>query len=186
MKRSLTVLLLAFCSASAFAQQPGKWYAGLDIGQTTLDRSGTPAVSVDDTAVSYAVLAGYRFSRFFALEAGYMDFGEFGIQDSRSSSQGFMLNTRVIWPVARHFELDALLGGTWLSRDMSLGGSSFDASGFVPKLGIGFGVPVNEHLAFNFEWTQNLEWDLGFQTDPDFELFTEDTSTYSLGVRWRF
>jgi hypothetical protein len=188
MKRSLvTILALAMCSASAFSQQPGTWYAGLDIGQATLDRNGTNLAELDDTSVSYAVLAGYRFSRFFALEGGYTDFGDFSLQGTRSSSQGFMINTKGIWPIAKHFELEALLGGTFLSRDVSTsGGSSISASGFVPKVGIGFAVPVNERLAFNFGWTQNIDWDIGIQTDPEFEVFTDDTSMYALGVRWSF
>ena len=188
MKRSLVVMLaLAFCVPGAFARQPGKWYAGLDIGQAKLDRSGGAQSGLDDTSVSYAVLAGYRFSRFFALEAGYTDFGDFSLQDFKSSSQGFMINTRVIWPVAKHFELDAVLGGTWITRDISLSGvGSSDANGFVPRVGLGFAIPVNDRLAFNFEWTQNVDWDLGIETEPDLALFSDDTSMYSLGVRWRF
>jgi len=186
-KKKIALLAMSLCAGTTFAQDPaaaGKWYVGADIGQAKLDRVGTGDSSADDTSIAYDLFGGYRFSRFFALEAGYTDFGDFGLGDFRTSSRGFMINPRVIWPIAKHFELNFVAGGVWVKRDMSFDGFSADASGFVPKLALGFAVPVSERLAFSFEWTQYLEWDLGF--DDDFDVFTDDISTYSVGVRWRF
>ena len=188
MKRSVIIALgLMFCAGSVFAQQPRKWYAGLDIGQTRLNRAGGEDVDLsglDDKSVSWSVLAGYRFSRFFALEAGYIDLGEFSDQDFSSSTRGIMFNMRGILPIGKHFELDLLFGPVWMKRELNFGSVSDDVSGTTGKVGIGFAVPVNERLAFNFEYSQYLDFSLGF--DNDFDLYVDDTSEYSLGVRWKF
>lgn len=188
MKKTIIVALgLMFCAGSVFAQQPGKWYVGLDIGQTQLNRSGEEDVDLsglDDKSASWALLAGYRFSRFFALEAGYIDLGEFGDQDFSSSTRGIMVNARGILPLGKHFELDLLFGLVGMKRELTFGSVSDDVSGTTGKVGIGFAVPVNERLAFNFEYSQYLDFSLGF--DDDFDLYVDDTSGYSLGVRWRF
>jgi OOP family OmpA-OmpF porin len=188
MKRSILVGLgLMLLAGSAFAQQPRKWYAGLDIGQTQLNRGGEDGVDLsglDDKSTAWSVLAGYRFTRFFALEAGYTDLGEFSDQDSSSSTWGLMVNTRGILPIGKHFELDLLFGLVWMQRDLTFGSVSDDVSGTTGKFGIGFAVPVNERLAFNFEYNQYLDFALGF--DDDFDLYVDDTTSYSLGVRWKF
>jgi len=187
MKRSILLVLGLMLFGNAFAQQPRKWYAGLDIGQTQLNRGGGDGVDLsglDDKSTSWSLLAGYRFSRFFALEAGYTDLGQFSDQDFSSSSWGFMVNTRGILPIGKHFELDLLFGIVWMKRDLTFGSVSDDVSGTTGKFGIGFAVPVNERLAFNFEYNQYLDFALGF--DDDFDLYVDDTTAYSLGVRWKF
>ena len=127
--------------------------------------------------------AGYR-TQFIGFEAGYTDLGEFSDQDSSSSTWGLMVNTRGILPIGKHFELDLLFGLVWMQRDLTFGSVSDDVSGTTGKFGIGFAVPVNERLAFNFEYNQYLDFALGF--DDDFDLYVDDTTSYSLGVRWKF
>ena len=187
MKRSIIVVLGLMLFGNAFAQQPRKWYAGLDIGQTQLNRAGGEDVDLsglDDKSASWTLLAGYRFSRFFALEAGYTDLGEFSDQDFSSSTRGILINSRGILPIGKHFELDLSFGLVWMKRELTFGSVSDDVSGTTGKVGIGFAVPVNERLAFNFGYSQYLDFSLGF--DDDFDLYVDDTSEYSLGVRWKF
>lgn len=199
MKTRLIVALGLFaCGGSAVAQPPHKWYAGIDVGEALLDRRSEHSEQIrnaDETAFSYSLMAGYRFSRYFALEAGYTDLGEFSASpdpsvDATATSRGFMLNTKVIWPVARHLELEFLAGGFWRYTDLSVSGSVNGASsdhGFASRLGFGASVPINDHFAFEFAWVNYIEFfDFDIQLEPDFEVFSEDVSAYSLGVRWTF
>ncbi|HET7811700.1 MAG TPA: outer membrane beta-barrel protein [Steroidobacteraceae bacterium] len=197
MKTRLMVALgLMFCAQGALAQQAHKWYAGVDIGQAELERlplSG-PGVDFDNQSTAYTLRGGYRFSRFYALEVGYTDLGEFHgstdpVNDFDISNQGFLVNNVFIWPVARHFELNLMLGAVLLDRKFTARGAasgSFEDSGVVPKVALGFSVPLNERLAFNLEWSQYADFAIGLQTEPDLDLTVEDTRMFSLGVRWSF
>lgn len=198
MKRSHVIVLgWMLCAGSAFAQPPHKWYAGVDLGQAKLDRSSQSEQisAADETAMAYSLLAGYRFSRFFALEAGYSDLGEFSaspdpeLGNVTSRSHGISLDMKIMWPIAKHFELELDIGNIWLKNDVSGSGGFLDTleySGSVPKFGIGFSVPVNERLAFDFAAVQYVNFFDMLEFDSDLHLFTEDTSTYMLGVRWNF
>jgi OmpA-OmpF porin, OOP family len=86
-----TVATLAVTlSPTAFADDEG-WYAGFNAGQSraTIDdgritagllRDGfvTTSISDDDSHFGFKVFGGYEFNRYFALEGGYFDLGQFG------------------------------------------------------------------------------------------------------------
>jgi hypothetical protein len=196
MKRSIIVVLgLMFCAESAFAQQAHKWYAGVDIGQAELSRSATGEVAdFDNKSTSYTLRGGYRFSRFYALEAGYSDLGEWhGSLDPLNhfdiSSRGPIINNLIMWPVAKHLELDLILGAIWMDREFSARAGTSGSSGgkmVVPMWGLGMSVPLNDRLAFNFESMQYADFSIGIQAEPNLDLTVEDTTMTSLGVRWRF
>ena len=82
--RTRTVAALAallFATTAAFAQAPAgtqKIYVGVQVGQSRLDREDfNESVVRDDEATAYSLLVGYRFSRYFAMEAGYANLGEY-------------------------------------------------------------------------------------------------------------
>ena len=202
-RQMIPATLLCLLASTAFAQgtTAHQWYVGADIGQSETERDGDPDSSIsdfDDKSSAWSLRGGYRFSRYFALEAGYVDFGEFGDDvgagcvecnplDFESASHGVLLNALVIWPVAKRLRLEFLAGGVFLEKEARIGGVSSDASGFVPKIGFGVAVPVTDHFAVNLEWTGYFDWDLGLMVDEDIELFTEGTTELlTLGVRWSF
>ena len=77
MRYSLVLLLCIGLSAPASAQQRGG-YVGFAAGSFRFeDRDDALGISVSDSALSYGVLGGYRFSNSFAIEgslAGTTDF----------------------------------------------------------------------------------------------------------------
>jgi len=111
------------------------WYVGLDYGQSKLDRvdANPNVVERNYSSDSFAVRLGYRFARYFSLEAGYADIGDFSasyisycspvpgvvcpVYESRTSIDGFLLNAIGTWPVTDHFHLKGVLGATW--RELS-------------------------------------------------------------------
>lgn len=82
---------LAFILGSALATSVAAvephWFAGFGVGRTSTDISEsdinsefaangiTAATDVDDEDTSWRVFGGYRISKYFAAEAGYLDFG---------------------------------------------------------------------------------------------------------------
>ena len=66
-------------------------------------------------------------------------------------------------------------------------GDSFDDSGWVPKIGLGIGVPINDRFEIDAEWSGYLDWDLGLTLDPELAFLSEgSTEVLALGVRWKF
>ena len=56
------------------------WYAGLGIGQGTVDFGSVPGgVTVDDKDTTYQVRFGYRFHPNLAVELGYYHLGDYGL-----------------------------------------------------------------------------------------------------------
>ena len=79
MNRFATSFALAAALACGPALAQG-WYAGLGIGQGTVDFGAVPAgVSVDDEETAYQVRFGYRFHPSLALELGYYRLGDYGL-----------------------------------------------------------------------------------------------------------
>lgn len=116
----LSLLTLALMAAPfAMAQDTG-WYAGANIGQSnaTIDDarisnqllgSGLTTASIADTDRDrgFKLFGGYQVNKYFALEGGYFDLGQFG----------YVANT--------------LPTGT-LSGDIKVRGLNLDAVGFLP------------------------------------------------------
>ncbi len=83
LKRS--VILLSMLGISSAANAAG--YAGIAIGQAsvdveTVDLGPTVSTDVSDSDTSFKIFGGYTVSENFSIEAGYVDFGEFGVDYS--------------------------------------------------------------------------------------------------------
>jgi len=79
MKKIALTLALASALACGPAAAQG-WYAGLGIGQGTVDFGSVPGgVAVDDKDTTYQIRFGYRFHPSFALELGYYRLGDYGV-----------------------------------------------------------------------------------------------------------
>jgi opacity protein-like surface antigen len=122
MNRKLVVALLA-CSAPLAlaahadetpARKPGKFYVGVEAGQSTADADAAAFFSsyADNTNTRYGRSSGYKirfgfqFIRFLAAEVGYMDFGSVDINNvayncpsSRSPPCTYDINTKLHGPV---------------------------------------------------------------------------------------
>ena len=71
-------------SSAACADTSGLWYAGLGIGQSTVDITGSDldavyggvtATSVDDSDTAWKIFGGKKVMKNFGVEVAYMDYG---------------------------------------------------------------------------------------------------------------
>jgi len=146
--KAIAALAALFCATTAaFPQAPAdtqKIYVGVQFGQSRLDRENFhESVVRDDEATAYSLLVGYRFSRYFALEAGYANLGEYTAEFplfcpggsgcasdfGETSIDGLVLNAIGIWPVSKHIHLKASLGLNYhdLNASLSTPGSDTQA-----------------------------------------------------------
>jgi OOP family OmpA-OmpF porin len=118
-KFGLAVLALVTCPL-AMADDSAGWYGGASVGRsrTKIDNgriaddllgAGVTSVSVSDDKrdTGYKLFGGYQFNKYFALEAGYFDLGEF------------------------HFTANTTPAGT-LNGTFKVRGVNFDAVGMLP------------------------------------------------------
>ena len=83
-------ILAVLASSNALAAEPG-FYGGINVGQSmaTIDderitsnllSQGFTGVSIadDDRDVGFKIFGGYQINRYFAIEGGYVNLGEFG------------------------------------------------------------------------------------------------------------
>ena len=62
-KKIAAAASLVLASSSAFAAEPGTFYAGVDVGKTKIQH-------LDDRESSYGAFVGYHLNQHFAVEAG--------------------------------------------------------------------------------------------------------------------
>jgi OOP family OmpA-OmpF porin len=206
------LLFLAAMNAHGQESTPHGWYMGLDVGTSKVDRDptyGAVVTASDDESTAFSLRAGYRFTAFFALEAGYTDVGDFSSSfdslcpnptfapcpsyTSSTTFRGLQFNAVGIWPIAEHFQLKASAGAFYrqlkATVDSTLYGHSSESendSDFV--FGAGIGIPVNDRLDISIDWTRYRMLGLGYTSSTgQATTFNEgETSIASLGVRWRF
>lgn len=155
-KRSLAMAaLLLFCGTQAGAAELG-FYIGGQFGQgekqsniadwdayaarvfaNNSDPVQVSATStLDDKDSAYAMIAGYRFNRFLAVEGGYADLGTMAyrnrsqgtldevpvplVLNADSSSGGVMVSALGVWPMSYRWELYARAGAVFSSNSVTL------------------------------------------------------------------
>jgi OmpA-OmpF porin, OOP family len=204
---------LIFAASGAFAQSPAatrKFYVGVQVGQSTLDRQSSDlGANFDDHDVAYSLLAGYRFSRFYALELGYNDLGGFSAEFpntcpaapscppdiGNTALKSLVLNNVLVWPIAEHFHLKGTIGMNFYEVSGSLrheaSGTSIDFSDKNGSFnfGLGIGVPINEHLELGLDLTafREMTVEFGFLGGEEFDqVYETDATLLTLGARYRF
>ena len=207
--RATALALLGLIVAGAGPAWGGDrgFYVGLDAGQSTLDRDSSFdfAIRADRTASTFTVRAGYRFNRYFALEGGYTDLGDFSatIQppctggcptvDSKVSIDGVMVNAVGTWPLAEHFALRASAGAIfrWFkatSTSAQYGSFSATDGDTIFKFGAGFVVPLNEHFEIGADYTVYRDIGVGIDyfTNNTYTFNTAETRAWAVGITYRF
>jgi len=204
-------MLLSCLATASLAQgpaRPHKWYVDLGVGESTLDHE-SGFTDVDDTDTSYSFRVGYKFSRFYALELGYIDIGDFrsalvptcvsevpcgpSIYE-QSSIDGILLNSRIIWPIARHFELNGSLGMLYHERKTTVTTSNYadvpyrdnySNGGF--SFGLGIAAPINERFEIGLDFTQYFEVGVAFDFSDNPSIVSDsDSRVFALDLRYRF
>jgi len=203
MKRLIATAALATLVASpAFAQSyqynPNEGpYVGAGLGYSkldndTLDWLGDVGASTDDSDTGYKLFVGYQFNPNFAVEAGYVDFGDFeasgadGTDSARLKLgvEGFTAALVGKLPIQNGFSVFGKLGMVaWdadLDLDANIGGDAYRESasedGTDPYYGIGAEYEV-ERILMRAEFERYDISDSG----EDFEI---DLISASIGYRF--
>ena len=209
MDRKLLVSLALLGLAAATAEPArADWrggYIGIDVGQSRLDRDASfdYAIQADRTSQMFTVRGGFRFNRYFAIEGGYTDLGDFTatlappcafcpIESARASIRGGFVNAIGFWPIARHFELQGSIGVYYRTLDLvtrapEYGNSSTGDLYAIYQLGAGLAVPFDEHFEMNLAFTRYLNLNLAY--GPAFESIDATSprwGTFTLGATYRF
>jgi Outer membrane protein beta-barrel domain len=197
MNRSLlAVLVFGVCSAAgtAYAQDnPAGFYLGAGVGQFNvniddINQTDNAIERLDDDDRAWKAFAGYRFGRFFAVEAAYIDFGTPNSRSSASGSSGdyrvklsgfapYVIGTLPIGPI----ELFAKVGYYFYDVDLKVDiddplAPDFDSSKSAEDLLYGGGIGATFFQRLNVR----LEYE---RIDSD---VIKDADALWLSGAWRF
>lgn len=175
----------------AFAQDTG-FYIGGALGQAKVDVDCTGATSCDDKDTSWRIFGGYQFNRNFAIEAGYIDFGEasasgptppFGTTSVTQEATAFDVVAVGMLPLMDRFSVFGKLGFYRADTDVSvtntvLGSVSESDSNTDLTFGVGVRYDFTRNLAVRAEWQR--------YSDVGISDLESDVDVFSLGVLWRF
>lgn len=199
---------LMFCAATARAADDKGFYVGANLGQSNYaDRARIQlgniplgADGIDDEDVAWSITAGYRFSRYFAFEAGYVDLGDVsatltdtsGVTDTvanaRFDARGPTLTAIGYLPLGKwspFIKAGVLFDKVDLRLAGRIGNSSFDLHGEAKDGetvvgGIGTEYEISERWRLKFGLDYYVDVGKGDQTG------TASPFTLTLGVTYRF
>ncbi len=181
MQRYLTAIVLGLAAISALAaDDKTAWNAGL---AATFAEYSFDSNQLDDSAAGFKVFGGYRFNKWFGLEGGYYEFGDFDEDldppdpggDATVRIDGLVGSALLFAPLDSN-DYDAFVKVGYYSFDQQLelddeGVSSNQPSGLV--LGAGSRFYVSEQFAIRAEG----EW---------FDIDQGDLWTLNLGFEYQF
>lgn len=178
---TMTALMTVLAGAPVAAQAGDGFYIGASIGSARLDDE-FDGLDVDDDTVAYRFVGGWRLNRYFGLEAGYQNFGDFeqrviidGVSRKATlSADGYTLGVTGSYPVTERVEIFGR--GGWFFWDGNADVN--DVSQATPEdtnpyfgAGVSYGFTRQFHV--NADWTR-------------FELQDTHSDVYSVGLQYRF
>jgi OOP family OmpA-OmpF porin len=227
-KRVLQVALglaLATAAATASADGASGWYFGVSGGEATADLNqdeldsfaldafsgqGTvlsPTSNLEDSDTSFSLFGGYRFSPYFAVEAGYIDLGTaeyrasgrvdpFGPTPPLNVSlgadfevTGFTAAALGSVPLGQMFDAHARLGILFSDTEMSVsataslpGGASGSSSDSLSATAQDMFYGVGLGMRLGERWAFSLDWQQFKDVGDEEETGETDIDRLSLGV----
>lgn len=211
-RAALSAALMAVLGAvSAQAAEQG-FYVEADAGSTSFDLDKgeldewagitDEQTSLDSSDMSFSLAAGYRFSRYFAVEALYVDLGEarYTVEDEGIAvglglkSRGPAVALAGVWPINPIWSLEGRIGAYFgkssLSASVSDGAEAVEV-GVASKSVSGVMLDAGIVAAFGGHWAVRLGYthfdkavamsneDLGIDMDAGADRFL-------LGIRYSF
>lgn len=201
------VVLAGIVSAPAAADDSG-WYVGANIGQSNAKiddekiTSGllgagftTTLIADDERDLGYKLFGGYQFNRYFALEGGYVDLGQFGFTATTTPPgtlsgnirlKGLNLDAVGILPLTERFSAFGRIGVNYAEAK-----DNFSGTGFVNVMN-----PDESKRAANYKVGLGLQYDftktLGMRAEAERYRVNDaigskgDIDLFSLGLVYRF
>lgn len=191
------------------------WYVGLDAGKAQADAEvveyflGGDVTDQDDgSSTGIHLRGGYQFGRFFALEGGFADFGEYEYSfdpddcpfgapgpcpfSVSTSFRGFTLSMLGILPLGDRWSIHGRLGFFEMqavSRQLDGGDLRDSSSEGGMQFALGAGLKLDEHWEFQFDYSrfEQLDFGFGFNVIGDFGTYdVGDTTLTSIGIRYQW
>jgi len=213
MKR-LWLVAVSLVAGTAFAQdKPGKYYVGLDVGQSRIEAtSGALLAPADDIQhgndIGFKGLFGIQVSRYFGVEVGYTQFGDFKAENVpyscntappctyniSASTHGPFTNLVGLWPFAERWSL-SFRGGAQYSQstlrardpDVPATATDHDESSFGFLYGVGLNYQVNPRTRIRLNWEENDQLALGLNLGGGIGFYELGSARLtSLGLDYRF
>lgn len=178
-KYTTYVALLAVAIGAANTARADGPFVDVSLGNASLD-DDFDGLNIDENTTALRLIVGWRFNDYFALEAGYRDFGDFeetldidGVPaDVSLSADGFVFGARGTLPLSDRFALQARLGSFFWNGSAQINAVSVatpeDSNLF---LGAGLRVGVTEKFFVAGDWTR-------------YELEDTKSDVFSLGVQY--
>jgi|SRR5688572_7338548 len=162
MRKTLVSLTIAWAvSTPAAAQETGLYLGGM-LGQAQLtdwcdSAPGVTITACEDTDTGWKLLGGYRFSRYLAIEATYIDWGKVtGTANGISAAaEQTSMGVGVVGslPITPQFAIFGSAGFLTTEQEISRPGATFkrDDTEFHYGLGVKY--------AFTANWAARAEWE---------------------------
>ncbi|MGI5308244.1 porin family protein [Rheinheimera sp. WS51] len=172
-----------FAAANNFVDNMGP-YVGASYGLLKAD--GDEDFDKEDNATKLFI--GAQFHQTFALEAGYIDFGNYGNSVFNTDLDGYTLAIKAGIPLGERFTLYAQGGNLWWNADINATDESSDADGSDFFYGAGMTFAISESWQLLLEYTRV---DVKFDRDEigilaEIDSFDTKFDQASLGVKYIF
>tara|TARA_R110002110_G_C13412231_1_gene713725 strand:+ start:419 stop:997 length:579 start_codon:yes stop_codon:yes gene_type:complete len=140
----------------------------------------------DDSNDLYGVGLGYQFNEFFALEAAYIDFGNFGEDDAKGKLKGGSLVAIGRLPLTDSFSVYAKAGAFAAALDVDAFDEDETYDDVSPVVGAGVDFRITEHLTTFLEYNRyNVDID---EDDFNGQLNNDgpEFDTAQVGLKFQF
>lgn len=205
-----TCLLLGASSLAGAAEQG--WYLGLSGGETRSDLGGsdldstwssqgfTASSSVDNTDNGWKLYAGYNYSKYFAVEGGWVDLGKVSFNSTVSAAPagysagtlngdvktkgGVFLDAVGTLPLQNNFSVFGKLGLYDIETELNASGTSGTVNNSETRAGYKYGVGAGYDFARNFG--ARLEWERFNKVGDKNKTGEADIDLLSVGLTYKF
>lgn len=147
-KKIAIAATLAVLSTAAMAAEPGRIYAGADVGSTKID-------GVKDRENGYGAFVGYNITPAIAIEAGYRRLADYDLSVGTVSGDVHVdqisLSGVATMPLSNNFNLYGRLGYNRLKAKASFAGNSGADSDSGVLYGVGVGYSFSPTVAARLE-----------------------------------
>ena len=179
--RAVIALAAVMAASPLTALADSGFFVGGSIGAATLD-DDIDTFALDTDSNAFRLTAGWQFSDFLALEAGYHDFGKFDEQldlggilsDVDIRADGYTLGLTTSIPLGSNLSLFGRAGAFIWEGDARVDGlriEGFDDENLY--YGAGADFKVTKRLSLLGDWTR-------------YELDDTESDVISVGFRYRF